>query len=566
MKNLRLINMLLVSHREKKAKKIEFDPKVTIIQGENDTGKSSVIKDIQYVFGANPHKRHQKWIEADVAILMRFELDEVPYSIYRHRNSFTLFDNNDKQIGTYSSVTLELAPALAKLFDFKLKLTDREDKLIIPPPAYLMLPFYIDQDKGWTGTWCSFTNLAQFAYWKQKVSGYHFGIRPDKWYELDATRKIYEGDKDEPERQVAAIKSVRDKTYKDFSRVDFDIDIDNFREEIERLLKGCDDLKLLEGKYRKSMTELRTEKIRLEAQIEIVSKTHDELSDDYKFSSGNDDDSIGCPTCGAQYENSFSERFEIAKDTETCSDLLSSLREDLKNVEKEIAKTELLLGKNSESILQIKDILSQRQGDVKLKDLIEIEGKKSLIAHLDKEGEIYRNEIDSIDTLIEEIKEKMKLYDDPEHRKNILAGYSEILRKNTFKLDVHSLSDGVFKSINASIEESGSDLPRAVLAYFFTALSVIQENGNATYFPIVIDAPNQQEQDLVNLKKMLGFILDNRPEGRQLVLGLVDDAGVDFGGKVITFDRKYSVLSEESYKNVSDEMRHFQTENLAIQE
>ncbi len=566
MKNLRLINMLLVSHREKKAKKIEFDPKVTIIQGANDTGKSSVIKDIQYAFGANPHKRHQKWIDAGVALLLRFELDEVPYAIYRHRNSFTLFDNNDKQIGTYSSVTWELAPVLAKLFDFKLKLPDQKDNLVVPPPAYLLLPFYLDQDKGWTDTWCSFTNLNQFPRFKQKISGYHFGLKPDKWYELDANKRKLEGDKDEPTRQIAAIKSVRDRTYEDLSGVDFDIDVENFRKEIERLLKQCDELKHSEAKYKKEITELRTEQIRLEAQIEIVAKTHDELSDDYKFSCGNDEESIGCPTCGAQYENSFSERFEIAKDTETCADLLSSLREDLNKVVKEIAKTNLLLNENSDNILQINNILSEKQGDIKLKDLIELEGKKSLIEHLDQDNEIYRNEIHDIDGLIEDIREKMKKYDDIEHRKNIISKYGENLRKNSFKLDVHSLSDRVFKNINSSIEESGSDLPRAVLAYFFAALSAIQENGNATYFPIVIDAPNQQEQDPVNLKKMLNFILTNLPEGKQLVLGLVDDAGINFGGKVIIFDKKYSVLNEESYKDVTDEIKHFELENLAIQE
>ena len=59
MKSLQLENMLLVSHREKKARKIDFDPEVTVIKGENDTGKSSVIKSIQTAFGASPHNVHK---------------------------------------------------------------------------------------------------------------------------------------------------------------------------------------------------------------------------------------------------------------------------------------------------------------------------------------------------------------------------------------------------------------------------------------------------------------------------------------------------------------------------
>ena len=565
MKNLQLKSMLLVSHREKKARKIIFDPLVTVIQGENDTGKSSVIKSIQHVFGANPHKRHKKWKDADVIVLLKFSLDEVLYSIYRHRNSFTLFDSNELEIGTYSSVTNELAPALAKIFDFNLKLSDRDGKSVTPPPAYLMLPFYLDQDKGWTDTWSSFTNLSQFSDWKRRVSGYHFGIKPDKWYGLEAKRKILESDKDDPSRQIKAIESVRDRTYKDLSLVDFDINVDQFRKEITQLLERCKSLKSEENKYRKNISELKTEKIRLDAQVEIVAKTHDELSDDYKFSCQNNEDSIGCPTCGAQYENSFLERFEIAQDTETCTDLLASLRKDLIKVNQEIMGAENLLSETKANTKKINEILSKKQGGIKLKDLIDLEGKKSLISHLEKERENYNGLIGKINNEINKITEDMEKYDDPERRKNIILEYGENLRKNTMKLGVYSLSDNVFKNITSSIEESGSDLPRAVLAYFFTALTAIKNNGNATYFPIVIDAPNQQEQDKVNLKKILEFIVKNRPSEKQLILGLVDDAGVDFGGKLISLDKKFSVLNEESYEKVSNELRHFESVNLALE-
>jgi len=566
MKNLQLQNMLLVSHREKKARKIVFHPEVTVIQGVNDTGKSSVIKSIQYVFGANPHKRHKKWIDADVSILLRFSLDGVAYSIYRHRGSFTLFDSNDGGIGTYSSVTLELAPVLAKLFDFNLKLSDRDGIPIVPPPAYLMLPFYLDQDKGWVDTWSSFTNLGQFAYWKPRVSGYHFGLKPDKWYELEAKKKSLDADKDEPTRQANAIQSVRDKALVEVSRVDFDIDVDHFRNEVALLLKKCDELKAVEVKYRAKITEFKTEKIRLDAQIEIVVRTHDELSDDYKYSCQIDEESVGCPTCGANYNNSFAERFDIAQDTETCTDLLASLREDLIKVKTEIEDAEKTLDQTQGTRDDINGILSKKQGDIKLKDLIDLEGKRALIKHLDTETRLYENTIKKIDEKIVEITERMSKFDDPERRKTIISEYGENLRRNTMKLGVYSLSDNTFKNINSSIEESGSDLPRAVLAYFFTALSAIEKNGNATFFPIVIDAPNQQEQDKNNLKKMLEFIVANRPKGRQLILGLVEDADIEFGGKVIVFDRKYSVLNEDDYIGISNQIRHFEAVNLSIED
>lgn len=565
MKSLQLENMLLVSHREKKARKIDFDPEVTVIKGENDTGKSSVIKSIQSAFGASPHNVHKNWTNADVHILIKFTLDGASYHIYKHRNSFSLFDSSKNIIGTYSSVTNELAPKLAQIFDFRLKLSDRDGKSITPPPAYLMLPFYLDQDKGWVGTWCSYRNLGQFAHWKPRVAGYHFGIKPDKWYQLDSERKNFEAEKDEPERQIKAIQSVRDKTLSDFSGVDFDIDIDLFRNEVNQLINRCNDLKKKEREYKNQILEAKTEKIRIEAQIEIVVKTHDELSDDYKYSS-KVGDVVDCPTCGAHYDNSFSERFDIAQDTETCVDLLSSLREDLAKIDKAISKSETMMEEAIEARLQINKILSKKQGDIKLKDLIDLESKKSLLVHLDKESAEYSKKLDEINIEIGKVTGEMKKYDDPERRKGIIAEYGELLRKNTMRLNVHSLDDSIYKNITPSIEESGSDLPRAILAYFFTSIEIIQKNGNATFFPIVIDAPNQQEQDKDNLNKILKFIKERRPKGKQLILGLVDSGDVDFEGKVLEFDKKYSVLNENFYQAGAEMINHFESQNLAIEE
>jgi len=556
--------MLLVSHREKKARKIEFDPKVTVIQGENDTGKSSVIKSIPYAFGANPHKRHKKWIDADVLILICFSIDGIKYSIYRGRNSYSLFDSNDNEMGTFSSVTLELAPVLSDLFDFNLKLTDRDGKPAIPPPAYLMLPFYIDQDKGWTETWSSFTNLGQFAYWKQRVSGYHFGLRPDKWYELEVKKKKIENEKEEPIRLLNSIESIRDKAKEELSRVDFDIDVDTFKSEINSLLKKCEVLKKEELKYRNKITSFRTEKIRLEAQIEIVAKTHDELSEDYKYACTNSDSHIGCPTCGAQYSNSFTERFDIAKDTESCTDLLGSLRKEMLSLEKDMESVEEELVTIKKNQNGINKILEKKQGDIKLSDIINLEGKKSLVGHLNSEASDTQKILDTLVLNMSRLEEKMGKYEDPDRRKAIIKEYGETFRKYAAKLGVHSLSDNVYKNINSSIEESGSDLPRAILAYFFTSVKAIRKNGNATCFPLIIDAPNQQEQDPKNLKKMLSFIKDNRPEDQQLIIGLVDDSSVDFEGTLYSFEKKYSVLEENQYDSLSTEIRHFEAANLAI--
>ncbi|RUQ35251.1 MAG: hypothetical protein EKK71_13325 [Candidatus Competibacteraceae bacterium] len=562
MKNFLLESMLLVSHRERKAKKIEFHPRITIIKGANDTGKSSLIKSIYRGFGAEPPKIHQKWKDANVASLIYFRVKNERFAILRSAGEYSIFDANKKLLNSYSSVTNELAPALANLLGFQLRILNREHTPSIPPPAYFFLPFYIDQDEGWIKPWQSFNKLSQFANWKQPVASYHFGLRPDQWYKLDAKKHAVAEKKEIPEKEIAALEKLERKTRNQLTRVDFDIDISAFKAEIMRLLNICNDLCRKEEEYRQRVVELRTEKIRLEAQIEIVTRTRDELSADYTYAVEQQGLFVSCPMCGQEYENSFAERFEIAKDEETCSDLLQLLQADLRKVNAEIQKTHSSLSVNSKEKEEINTILSAKQGAVILSDLVKIAGKKELLSHLETEIATQKDILEGIDKELGSIKREMDKYDNKDHRSSILKQYEQVFRQNASVLNVHGLSENVFTRIDAKIEETGSDQPRAVLAYQFSVLDAIARKSDATFCPIVIDAPNQQEQDQENLKRILQFIPQCCPEGSQLVLGLVDDAGFQFDGKTIELKDKFSLLDQEAYLEAAEEIRHH--ENLQI--
>jgi predicted ATP-binding protein involved in virulence len=87
MKKLLLKEILLLSKKEGKAKKIRFDPDTTVVTGLNNTGKSSLIKSIYHCLGADVDY-HPKWKGANVTCLLKFELDDKDYNILRHQNLF----------------------------------------------------------------------------------------------------------------------------------------------------------------------------------------------------------------------------------------------------------------------------------------------------------------------------------------------------------------------------------------------------------------------------------------------------------------------------------------------
>src|ERR1700678_1520144 len=111
-----------------------FDPVRTIIFGANETGKSSLIKSIYQAFGAEPAKVNPRWKAAEVKTVIKFSVDNVGYQLLRDGSYFALFSANGEFLQAFTRVSNELAPYLAKLFDFGLILASRQEEPQIPPP------------------------------------------------------------------------------------------------------------------------------------------------------------------------------------------------------------------------------------------------------------------------------------------------------------------------------------------------------------------------------------------------------------------------------------------------
>src|SRR6478609_2276270 len=181
MKEFKLREILLLSLTEQKAKRVPFNKNRTIILGKNSTGKSCLIKSIYQTFGATPQNIHPRWIEANTISLVHFSIDKIPYSILKNNKTYCIFDSDGSKIGQYNKVS-DLSIHLSNLFDFKIQLTNKEGEIVTPPPAYLFLPFYADQDKSWASNWASFTNL-YLPNVKLDIINYHTGIKPNEYYE-----------------------------------------------------------------------------------------------------------------------------------------------------------------------------------------------------------------------------------------------------------------------------------------------------------------------------------------------------------------------------------------------
>ncbi|MDD2540918.1 MAG: hypothetical protein PHH28_07725 [Desulfuromonadaceae bacterium] len=559
MKNLIFRELLLISHSEKRARRIKFHPTVTIIKGENDTGKSSVIKSIYAALGANSAVVHPEWKKADVFLFLTFEVSGTTYKILRMRDRYALFTKNDIMLGTYKRITSELGPKLADLLNFKLVLVDKKEQEVVPPPAYLFVPFYIDQEHSWSKSMTSFDRLQQLPNWRKDVIYYHTGIKPNEYYQLRAKCQVMENDKVEPLGQERLLLKFKERFGKEALNNEVTLDVNVFESEIKDLMTKCDTLKAKEEKFRNTLFELESERIRLEAQRNIVIHAQRELDADYLYTNTLPVDGvIACPTCGQEYENHFAERFNIANDHQKCVTLLQDILTWLDELNKKIAEHRKTLGETNVEIKEIEQIMNKKSGDITLLTLLKSMSSEHITSSISENIQEVRSEIGEIDSRIREIVEEMKKFEDKDRVATICDYYKDVMGRNLYNLNVSNVSPKSYARIESAIKETGSDMPRAILAYNFAIMATIAKHGTSVMCPIVIDSPNQQDQDVKNYDGILKFIRDNVPSGSQTIIGLVDDYKIDFGGDVIQMSEKWHALSQYEYDEIAEELKPFE--------
>jgi hypothetical protein len=562
MKRLRFLEVMIMSQIEKKGTRVKFHPQSNLIIGKNDTGKSSLVKSLFRAFGAET-ENHPRWKSAKVSILLKFAIDRDEYSVLRFGDLYSFFDKNGNILHSFNSVTNEIAPFLSEIIDFKLKLPDKHGKIITPPPAYYFLPFYIDQDQGWTGNWSSFENLGQLSNWRKNVAEYHTGIRPNEYYELLNKANNLSGSISEKNGELRIHSNILRKVDENNRDTDFDIDVKAFLSEIESLLIECEKLKEREDALKTILSDLYNKRIHLEAQIKLVENSHGELIADFNYANKEIGDSVECPICGATYENSFSERFAIAQDENRCFELLQQLRNDLVDIDRKISSEKQSFQGNSLEVKRISELLEIKKSKIRFQEIIETEGKREVKKILKNDIQEKQNEIMSSEGELGNIKKNLKLFDKNEKRTTILVKYLDYMRSSLFELGVHNLDEKSYRRIDSKISEIGSDRPRALLAYFYSIIKIMVEFSSSAFCPIVIDSPNQQDQDDDNLLKMLNFITKHKPADSQLILASADvGREIPFKGNRIELSHKDSLLSSEHFKEISKDMNEYISQSL----
>jgi hypothetical protein len=538
----------LLSRKEKSAFQMTFHPKATVIRGENDTGKSSIVKSIFWCFGADPAITSDRWTNIDVCGAVEFSIDDRVLTIVRHARQFGIFDEAGNVLHAFNRITHGLGPYLAKLFGFGLLLNNkRTGKPETPPPAYFLLPYYIDQDAGWKDTWCSFANLSQYVRYKPDVAEYHVGLHDNHYYRLKTAISSDRAAIEDPKRQERALVKATEQVRTRLAAMPVDFDLSRFQQEVDELVKMASGLADDEEQHRRKAGELSNKRAFLEHQIQIAKHAIGELDKDYDYAIKQPHD-VECPTCGASYENSVVERFRLARDESRCTELLTDFRQEIGEIDDKLSGLRTQTVEARQRHGRIWELLDMKRDTITLYEVLQGEARGQAIGALQGEIDSIRETIQGLEGQIEKAQDDLKSFGSKERKKDFLERFSTILDRYSIALRIASPSP--VKSFHFKINETGSDLPRAILAYSFAVLHFAWTNDQVARAPLVLDSPNQQDQDAANLLTMVQFIRDRVPEGQQLILGLVDPQGVDFGGSEIVLTTKCQVMSADLYDSI----------------
>ena len=171
---------------------------------------------------------------------------------------------------------------------------------------------------------------------------------------------------------------------------------------------------------------------------------------------------------------------------------------------------------------------------------------------------LFDNQLEEIRVAVEklageivEIEREVKGLEDKKRKSDIESFYAKKMTSFLRTLNVKNIDFDSATKITRKVNDTGSDQPRAVLAYYLAFMLTVFEYSSALTAPMIIDSPNQQDQDATNVAAMIDLIFSTRPDEGQTILGTVslhDQVVKD--GKIIELVDELSVMSSAVYDDV----------------
>jgi hypothetical protein len=547
MKSFQFESIRLMSHRDGRARKIHFHATSTLVVGRNHTGKSSLIKALFRTLGAKPKGGMTEWDESTVSVV-DFSVGGIGYSALHQSGHRALFSADGKLL-TAANNHGEWAHALTEALGFNLILTDKNAATVSADANCFFLPFYINQDGSWQSTWDTFVGLKRFRAPVGPILEYFSGIKPPAYYSLSAERALLQRDIDELERERCALERTKIRFQESGYQRTPKVNPENFEEEVGELTQEVSRLNAEQEKVRENLVYEREALESIENQIKAANVALETYAKDSTYMRQEPREVLVCPTCNAEHEESFLQLLDYAEDARVLRELVSQLRISANKLRDQTARTRARLSELKSSYNRVAEILATRRGELTFNDVVNSIGAENAIRSFDDESAKLKGEIGLKLGALHDIERTLKELTSLARSKEILAEFRAAYAAAMVKLNLHPLDTSRLR-ITSRPDLSGSSGPRSILAYYAAIWTVCLGKHGSFAIPLVIDSPNQQGQDDINLPKVLQFLANDLPAGAQVIVSTEMETDNKFA-QTIELTDPYKLLREDEFAEVA---------------
>lgn len=545
MREMYFDNILIADIVEKTAHFHGFEKGFNVVTSrDNHVGKSSLLKSLYYTMGAEVDFDNV-WNKNTKLYVVEFYIDEIKFRVARWQKAFALFRGTELILAT-KSVSRDLAKEYEKIFSFSVYMANKKtNKIELAPPAFTFMPYYIDQDRGWSGLYESFSNIDQYKKPDRiKSLYYHLGIYTRSTVELMAQKDALKDKIEQLKAEEEKIRITIDSLYAEIQNL---VPADSIEELERNLMIPKERIALLVsriGETRNKIQSLETTLYQHEHQLEVIQEYR-------KIKDGvNTLEERGnihtCPKCGYSFDE---EIYNIVRSNYNLQN------EDYmyKQIEQIISSIASELEKYKDNYVGLMDELKQQeQAYDEKQDSYEVylrqRGLQDSVKHFTEQlgGNIHEQEEHG-----KEIKDIDKELRKSPNKKEVEENYIENVRLNIIKLDAwNSAYEGNIKLLKP-IKAQGTLENKIILAQMIGLFQTMQYfHTNTILFPLVVDSPRAKEASHTSSKDILKLIfeMDNLP---QVVLATMDyedfEKEMKRRAKVTVLTEKRKLLNSDVY-------------------
>ncbi|MCD1125205.1 hypothetical protein LPW36_04045 [Jinshanibacter sp. LJY008] len=485
----------------------------------------------------------ESWDDNAVSLL-EFSVNGCHFFALYQRGRRALFNAN-LEIILATSKYGEWSQLFCEITGFNLVFLNKSDSEVTPAdPACFFLPFYVNQDGSWQSEWNTFGGqLKRFQAPYGPILEYFTGVCPPEYYHARAEKGQESKILEDYRREYKLLERAIDRFNRTLPLSGPKVSAENFEAEIVLLTQEVNELNLRQEILRSAAVKEHDLLSSLEQQIRLADEALTAYDNDAKYICTGDTEPLTCPTCHAQHTKPFLDLLNFAEDARVLRELAGRLRDDASLVRQRCNKTLGQLSSLNENYIRISRLLDTRKGELKFQDVVGSMGAESAFAAFEAERQQLKEAINTALSLVDALDEKMKSLRTAQRTREILTDFRSHYVSGRVALKLPSVDASKMK-LTGRPNLSGSGGPRSILAYYAALWRTCQGETGTYDIPIVIDSPNQQAQDDINLPAVLKFIAKELPIDIQLIVGLETPTDFPFD-KELCLDIKYSMLREE---------------------